>query len=538
MISDLKIESFGSYYSSGSIVSEFIRNIEVKKGPKLQFPVTNESIEKIIEKCEEAPFGKGEQTIVDTNVKKVWQMDPKLLKTPTVINKLVTEYILPKVCTDLGLTKKDKVKANLYKLLVYNKGSFFLSHKDTEKEDKMFGTLVVNLPSSHLGGDLYIRHSGNQVKVSMDDNTNSTASGESANKTIKYCAFYADCKHEVKEITQGTRICLVYNLIKSDSSTSTTIDIASIIKSKQITSNIEQGITEYFEKEQNNQKISPLFVVLDHSYPPASFGFKKLKNRDILLTSFFNSIKSKLSVQVTLGIIHITEEGTLYEDRARVSDIPCSDLGETCESGESVAYSIYCGEMSYLGGGQINGKLPVGVVVGSLKGTPSYKKLITETTGNEGSEYEKLYHRACIILTPTTPYKPIKLNQDNKEQQPQQPQQQPQQPQEQPQQPQLPQLPQQQQPQQQQLPQQPQQQQLPQQQQQQQQPQLPQQQSQLPQQQPQLPQQEQQPQQQKQNDTTSASNTINAPASTETTSASNAEIKEDDQPLKKQKLEK
>lgn len=82
-------------------------------------------------------------------------MDPKLLKTPTIINKIVSEYILPSVCSDLGLAKKDKVKANLYKLLIYNKGSFFLSHKDTEKEDKMFGTLVVNLPSSHLGGDLY-----------------------------------------------------------------------------------------------------------------------------------------------------------------------------------------------------------------------------------------------------------------------------------------------------------------------------------------------------------------------------------------------
>lgn len=29
------IESFGSYYSSGSIVREVIPNIEVKKGPKL-----------------------------------------------------------------------------------------------------------------------------------------------------------------------------------------------------------------------------------------------------------------------------------------------------------------------------------------------------------------------------------------------------------------------------------------------------------------------------------------------------------------------
>jgi len=38
-------------------------------------------------------------------------------------------------------------------MLVYDQGSFFKSHRDTEKTDGMFGTLVVALPSAHRGGN-------------------------------------------------------------------------------------------------------------------------------------------------------------------------------------------------------------------------------------------------------------------------------------------------------------------------------------------------------------------------------------------------
>ena len=44
-----------------------------------------------------------------------------------------------------------EVSAELYKLLVYEKGGFFLSHRDTEKAPGMFATLVISLPSSHEG---------------------------------------------------------------------------------------------------------------------------------------------------------------------------------------------------------------------------------------------------------------------------------------------------------------------------------------------------------------------------------------------------
>jgi hypothetical protein len=47
----------------------------------------------------------------------------------------------------------------MYKLLVYDQGSFFVSHRDTEKAPGMFATLVVVLPSASTGGELVVRHS-------------------------------------------------------------------------------------------------------------------------------------------------------------------------------------------------------------------------------------------------------------------------------------------------------------------------------------------------------------------------------------------
>jgi hypothetical protein len=31
---------------------------------------------------------------------------------------------------------------------------------------------------------------------------------------LSYVAFYADCEHEVLPVREGTRVCLVYNLIQ------------------------------------------------------------------------------------------------------------------------------------------------------------------------------------------------------------------------------------------------------------------------------------------------------------------------------------
>ena len=41
-------------------------------------------------------------------------------------------------------------------MLLYKKGGHFVKHTDRKKEDYMFGTLVVQLPSEYTGGEFVV----------------------------------------------------------------------------------------------------------------------------------------------------------------------------------------------------------------------------------------------------------------------------------------------------------------------------------------------------------------------------------------------
>jgi len=70
----------------------------------------------------------------------------------------------PAVC----LKSSSELAAHPYKLLVYEKGGFFLPHRDGEKLDAMVATLVICLPSVHKGGALIVSHEGQQREILMD----------------------------------------------------------------------------------------------------------------------------------------------------------------------------------------------------------------------------------------------------------------------------------------------------------------------------------------------------------------------------------
>lgn len=54
-------------------------------------------------------------------------------------------HILAKISKELGLGSKAlRVDAELYKMLLYDKGAMFKAHQDSEKAPGMFGTLASN----------------------------------------------------------------------------------------------------------------------------------------------------------------------------------------------------------------------------------------------------------------------------------------------------------------------------------------------------------------------------------------------------------
>ena len=124
----------------------------------------------------------------------------RVFRWVAALNRLVANDVRAAlgVCTE--------VHAELHNLLIYPKGGKFLPHRDSEKSDHMFGTLVIALPSYHFGGDLLVHHSGETLTFS--------SSGKSKLLGPQWAAFYADCEHELQCVTEGFRVALVYNLCR------------------------------------------------------------------------------------------------------------------------------------------------------------------------------------------------------------------------------------------------------------------------------------------------------------------------------------
>ena len=155
--------------------------------------------------AEPAPYGRGEETILNTAIRRSWQIGPDRVRLGGRGWEATLEAILARVTDGLGV--RAPISARLHKLLLYEAGGFFAGHRDTEKLPSMFGTLVIVLPSLFAGGGLVVRHKGREVQ--LDLNRNDPAE-------VGFAAFYADCVHEVLPITEGSRLTLIYNLVRPD----------------------------------------------------------------------------------------------------------------------------------------------------------------------------------------------------------------------------------------------------------------------------------------------------------------------------------
>jgi len=75
-------------------------------------------------------------------VRKTWQIDGSKVSLTNPAWRPALLSLVDKIAQDMKLGVDGKVETRLYKLLLYEVGGFFKSHRDTEKEPRMFGTLV------------------------------------------------------------------------------------------------------------------------------------------------------------------------------------------------------------------------------------------------------------------------------------------------------------------------------------------------------------------------------------------------------------
>lgn len=294
------INGEGSYYSEKKIRLDYL-DIKIKKIGAIGLPITDVSIRGLISVAEPAKFGWKDQTIFDQDVRKVWEIPSGKVNIGKKLWSKSLDPLLNDIKNDLGLPKKSKLKAELHNLLIYEKGDFFKPHQDTEKADNMVATLVVILPSNHAGGELIIDHCGEKKVFKSND--------PKLNKLL-CIAFYADCYHEVKEVTSGHRVSLTYNLILENYNG----NLQSLSESN-FNSRLNTAFKNYFTDDHVNvnknssEDIKPKKIVylLDHQYTQNGLSWNNLKNADQVRVEVLLNIADKFDLDAHLALADMHE---------------------------------------------------------------------------------------------------------------------------------------------------------------------------------------------------------------------------------------
>src|SRR5262249_46065613 len=236
--------------------------IEVDGLGVIKFPLKPATAKKLVGHCRVAPYGKGTETLVDTKVRKTFELAPKKFRLGQEWKAAVARAA-QLAAEQLGLPA-EQVEAKLYKLLVYEKGGFFLPHRDSEKHDGMVASLIVVLANPFEGGALVVRHGAAKQTLAFEE----AARGHAP----CYAAFYADCEHEVKRVTHGVRLCLAYNLVLKPKRDQPAAAARPAAAADALIESIKSWVT--------TEPAKPLVFALEHHYTQRGLSLDLLKGAD------------------------------------------------------------------------------------------------------------------------------------------------------------------------------------------------------------------------------------------------------------------
>jgi len=105
----------GDFFAFGTI--EFLApQLEVEGVGPIALPLLPAQAKQLVIAAERAPFGRGEQTLVDTAVRRTWQIGPDQVRIQGRGWARTLSAILARACAGLGVT--EPVQAEFYKLLL------------------------------------------------------------------------------------------------------------------------------------------------------------------------------------------------------------------------------------------------------------------------------------------------------------------------------------------------------------------------------------------------------------------------------------
>ena len=289
-----KVRRPGDFFAAGT--TELLAPLlEVEGVGPVALPLLPIQARELIAVAEPAPYGRGEQTVIDPAVRRCWQIGPDRVRIRGRHWARTLETILARVAEGLGVDAP--ITAEFYKLLLYDEGSFFIGHRDTEKTPGMFATLVVALPSSFAGGELVVRHKGREVRLDLRCDDPAEAA---------FAAFYADCVHEVLPVTKGYRLTLVYNLVRGGRGRPPEPpDYAG--EQARVAALLQAWC--HAKRRPGDATPEKLVYPLEHAYTPAELGFAALKGADAAVAGVLTAAAQQARCDLHLALLTVEESG-------------------------------------------------------------------------------------------------------------------------------------------------------------------------------------------------------------------------------------
>ena len=388
----------GDFCTAGAIDLALPRLTVQGVGP-VALPLLPVQAAQLVAVADRAPYGRGAETLVDTTVRRTWQIGADRVRTEGEHWARTLQAIVARAAEGLGVTTP--VAAQLYKLLVYDEGSFFVGHRDTEKAAGMFASLVVALPSIHTGGELVVRHKGREVRLDLAAPDPSMAA---------YAAFYADCVHEVLPVTSGCRLTLVYNLLRQGAGRlpeppdheAETARLAALLADWAAGRPAAGG-----DDDDDDEAAGKLVYPLEHAYTPAELSFQALKGPDAAAAAVLAAAAQRSGCELHVALLTLVESGSaehtgyarrrswrdddaaddefeiveVYDRSATLSDWRCVD-------GSAADFGVFPFDETELSPPE------------ALQGMKPDEQSFEEATGNEGASFERSYRRAALVLWP------------------------------------------------------------------------------------------------------------------------------------------
>lgn len=233
-----------------------------------------------------AHHGRRDKTLLDKRVRDTGELHGDLLTLHWGVG--TCEALQAAVASALGL---QRIEARLHNLLVYGPGQFFKPHQDTEKHRGMVGTLVLVWPSPHIGGELVVRHGSEQAHFASQ-HLNAGA--------IRWCAFYADCRHEVAPVSEGWRVVLTFDLV---------LPAQNATPRAPVPAALSQALREHFLPA-SGPRLWPWVFLLDHEYTERGLHWPLLKGADRPRVATLRAAAEALGLTIHLALAEVHEQWT------------------------------------------------------------------------------------------------------------------------------------------------------------------------------------------------------------------------------------